>query len=294
MSSSWFQFFHFNSFVSFIQFNSFLSIRSCQLIHVKAKAFISCISFHFNSILCNSPWIPISHVSFSKLPPWHVPGTTWYLTSEALWIAGWHYSSAQTDLASRGLLEFRISSTCGKRATTWRVANNQRRRKNKWLAVQLKNWQNDVLCCGMGWWSTLYTVFQPESCWSQLTHVNSCPFLSPQHGWTLLHRVCCKAWPGRSKIVTMPVLEDFQLIPCECLSGAKMSNRPCFSVSRAFRNPCRFLNLCVLTLAQKCVYFGTYIAWIESHCRLPRSTLSVSSRSVHGPVSAANFGRVPS
>ena len=75
------QFFHFNSFMTihsfqFMCFNSFISNHSCQLIHV--NSFISCISCHFNSLLSSSPWIPIHHVSFSKLPPGHVLGTTWY------------------------------------------------------------------------------------------------------------------------------------------------------------------------------------------------------------------------
>ena len=50
-----------------MRFNSFMSIDSCQF-----------ISFHFISFLSNSPWIPISHIYLSKLPPRHVPGTTWY------------------------------------------------------------------------------------------------------------------------------------------------------------------------------------------------------------------------
>ena len=55
------QFTHFHSF-QFMRFNSFISNHSCQLIHV--NSFISCISCHFNSLLFNSPWTPISHVSF--------------------------------------------------------------------------------------------------------------------------------------------------------------------------------------------------------------------------------------
>ena len=75
-----FQFLHFNSFMSsfsfqFIPFNSFISSFSFQLSHV--NSFISCISFHFNSLLSNPPRIPLRHVTFSKLPPWRVPGATW-------------------------------------------------------------------------------------------------------------------------------------------------------------------------------------------------------------------------
>ena len=75
-----FPFFQFNSFllihsVQFMRFNfkSFMSLDSCQFMH-----FIHFISFHFNSFLSNSTWIPINHVLFSKLPLRHVPGTTWY------------------------------------------------------------------------------------------------------------------------------------------------------------------------------------------------------------------------
>ena len=77
-----FQFFHFNSFMTihlfqFMRFNSFTSSHSCHLIHL--NSFILSISFHFNSPISNSPWIPIGHVPFSKLPPRRVPGTTWYV-----------------------------------------------------------------------------------------------------------------------------------------------------------------------------------------------------------------------
>ena len=96
-----FHFLHFNSFISihsvwFARFNSFMSIHllnltyfnsfnscvsshSCHLIHV--NSFISCISFHFNSLFPNPPRTPTNHVHpgpLSKLPPRHVPGTTWY------------------------------------------------------------------------------------------------------------------------------------------------------------------------------------------------------------------------
>ena len=59
--------FHFNfifilNFISFsfsfsFNLNSFVWIPSCQFI--RFKSFISCISFHFNSLLSNSPKIPI-------------------------------------------------------------------------------------------------------------------------------------------------------------------------------------------------------------------------------------------
>ena len=50
---SWFISFHFNSY-----WNSFKSIHAFQFIHF--NPFISCVSFHFNSLLSNSPRIPIS------------------------------------------------------------------------------------------------------------------------------------------------------------------------------------------------------------------------------------------
>ena len=69
---------------SFIRFNSFISIPSCQFLHVisfihffHVNSCISCIPFHVNSRLSNSPRIPISRVSFWKIPPRRVPGTTW-------------------------------------------------------------------------------------------------------------------------------------------------------------------------------------------------------------------------
>ena len=116
-SSHSFQFIHFNQFIrQLLDFNSFMSIHSLQVIHVNSfisihscqvvdsnssisiHSFCSSSSihsfqfvhvnwfrskhsfhaFHFNSRLSNSPWIPFSHVSFSKFPPRHVPGTTWY------------------------------------------------------------------------------------------------------------------------------------------------------------------------------------------------------------------------
>ena len=67
----------FSSFISIRSLLSFSSIHSFQFVHVNwfmSKHSFHGISFLFNSLLTNSPWTPISHVSFSKLPPRHVPG----------------------------------------------------------------------------------------------------------------------------------------------------------------------------------------------------------------------------
>ena len=63
-----FQFICFVHSLQFIPFNSFMSIDSCQSIH----------SMHFISVQFNSLQFTMNHVSFPKLPPRHVPGTTWY------------------------------------------------------------------------------------------------------------------------------------------------------------------------------------------------------------------------
>ena len=92
MSSCWFQFFNLNSFVSFIQFNPFLSIRSCQLIHV--KAFISCISFHPNSLLSNSPWTPFFAMPLETSARACAKGTTWYsygILWQVITMPHWYY-----------------------------------------------------------------------------------------------------------------------------------------------------------------------------------------------------------
>ena len=82
----------FNSVPSchFLHLNSLMSIPLSHFPHfnwfVSIHSFISCISFHFSSLLSNSPKVPISHVPFSKLPPGRVPGTTWDEAVEAPWI----------------------------------------------------------------------------------------------------------------------------------------------------------------------------------------------------------------
>ena len=93
----------------------------------------------------------------------------------------------------------------------------------------------------MGWWGTIST----NSCQRQ-------PF-SPQHGWTLLHQVCCKA-----------LVDQRQLHCLFChggLSTCAFLGRSCqtglASVSPELsETPVGFKKMCVLTLdAQKCVYF---------------------------------------
>ena len=102
-----FQFLHFNSFMpiqsfihSFIRsfifpiihsfIHSFILIQMFHIIHL--NSFMSCISFHFFScqfiqfqLMSFQPTKnsckqtgSYSHVPFSKLSPWRVPGTTWY------------------------------------------------------------------------------------------------------------------------------------------------------------------------------------------------------------------------